>query len=749
MIRPISLMTFRQSAVWFCVFVLFGIGHAARDGQAAAKKRRAPKSATYYVSASGDDSNVGSIDQPFRTIAKAATVIRAGDTCLIRGGTYHEAVVIENIRGSRDKPITFKAYGDEEVTLDGSEAIAPKWTRHKGQIYKARLNKDIWQLFVNGKSASSARWPNANWDDGSMWEKATSMAWPQAENSLFGHHYNATLTELDFSMENGGIIVVNSGSFKTYKAFVTEHKAGSDNLVYDTYTARQHTLGFTTDRHGYFLEGKPGLLDAENEWFYEPKDSMLYYKPVGGANPNALEFRGKTQSYAFDVSSSSFVKIVGMNFFGTTVKFIDCSHVTVEDCSFLYPSYSKRMLRDISPMDVTKILVDDEFSPAYNTIRNCTFEYADGPALEMNGLGNLIENCYMHDIDYSCTYAGGFTLNMINSPELTFRRNTIHTTGTSEMFKAGVRNLIELNDLSRSGFLQNDGSMIQISVKQQDRSVTRYNWCHHTVKQGLRFDNSNYPGSPWGENGRMHHNVIWKTERTYFKGDRHFIHNNLGFDNTKNDLVIANRMAIQGRNFHTITQNNIAKALSGDINRPGFESPVPGIVDHNWSADEKGRTVRSQLRDPDNLDFRPRADSDLVDAGVVVEGFEGRFIGNAPDIGPYEYGDTNYWIPGRKSRQPSVPIPPNGSSKVKFDADLMWLGGYRALSHDVYFGTDKNAVAKAGPRSREYKGNQANNIFDPVSGDLDAGKVYYWRIDAVKQSGTVKGDVWLFTTGLE
>ena len=45
---------------------------------------------------------------------------------------------------------------------------------------------------------------------------------------------------------------------------------------------------------------------------------------------------------------------------------------------------------------------------------------------------------------------------MIDAPELVFRRNMVHTTGASETVKAGVRSLIELNDLSRSGYLQNN-----------------------------------------------------------------------------------------------------------------------------------------------------------------------------------------------------------------------------------------------------------------------------------------------------
>ncbi len=705
------------------------------------------QAATYYVATDGNDENPGTLNRPFRTIQKAADGAKAGDTCYIRGGRYHETVKIRSLKGGEGKPVVFAAYESESVTLDGSEAIRSKWTRHKGDIYKTKPPKAVWQLFADGKSMSSARWPNGNWNDGSLWDGEKSMAWPEKEKSEFGCHVNEGLKDLDFSLEDGGIIIVASGSFKTYKSFVTDHEAGSDNFAYDLEGVRQHTMGFTVDRHRYFLEGKLGLLDAEGEWFYEPRDSTLYFRPPGGLHPSKLDVRGKTQSYAFDVSDSSYLTIKGLNFFGTTFQFIDSLHITVEDCNLLYPSYSKRMLRDLGPMDVTKMLVAGEFSPAHNTIRNCVVEYADGPALEMNGVGNLIENCYMHDIDYSCTYKGGFTLNMIDAPELTFRRNTIHTTGPSELFKAGVRNLIELNDLSRSGFLQNDGSMIQVSVKQQPGSVTRYNWLHDSVKQGFRFDNSNKPNSPWGENGRAHHNVAWKVDRQFIKGDKHFVHNNLCFDCELNDLSISSDISIQGRNHDTITRNNIAAMLSGSRTKPAKDFPIPGHASHNWSGVEAKREVRTQLRDPDNLDFRPKAGSQLVDAGSTEVGIELEYLGKTPDIGPYEYGDRHYWIPGRQGPAASRPIPPDGNSGVKTDADLMWLAGYKAESHDLYFAASEAEVARSSKGGEAYRKTFTgkNNIFTP--GPLNPGATYFWRVDAVREGKTVKGEVWKFTAG--
>ena len=42
----------------------------------------------YYVATTGNDSNAGTIAEPFATWEKGASVLTAGDTLYIRGGTY-------------------------------------------------------------------------------------------------------------------------------------------------------------------------------------------------------------------------------------------------------------------------------------------------------------------------------------------------------------------------------------------------------------------------------------------------------------------------------------------------------------------------------------------------------------------------------------------------------------------------------------------------------------------------------------
>lgn len=84
----------------------------------------AANAATYYVATTGSDSNPGTITQPFLTIGKGVATITAGDTLLVRGGTYNEAVTIWNKYGSETAPISISSYEGETAVIDGTGTSA-------------------------------------------------------------------------------------------------------------------------------------------------------------------------------------------------------------------------------------------------------------------------------------------------------------------------------------------------------------------------------------------------------------------------------------------------------------------------------------------------------------------------------------------------------------------------------------------------------------------------------------------------
>ena len=79
---------------------------------------------------------------------------------------------------------------------------------------------------------------------------------------------------------------------------------------------------------------------------------------------------------------------------------------------------------------------------------------------------------------------------------------------------------------------------------------------------------------------------------------------------------------------------------------------------------------------------------------------------------------------------------------------VSWTAGSGAVDQDIYFGTDESAVTDADKQSPEYKGTISSSVNSYKPAALAANTQYYWRIDSVNLSGTTKGDVWTFKTGV-
>ncbi len=95
------------------------------------------------------------------------------------------------------------------------------------------------------------------------------------------------------------------------------------------------------------------------------------------------------------------------------------------------------------------------------------------------------------------------------------------------------------------------------------------------------------------------------------------------------------------------------------------------------------------------------------------------------------------------------PDPANEDGDAYRDTVLTWTPGQFAATHDVYFGTDPEAVSNAGrsePLGVLARQDQADSTYSP--GRLEFGQTYYWRIDEVNAPPTstvFKGVVWSFT----
>ncbi|MHC4626564.1 MAG: LamG domain-containing protein [Planctomycetota bacterium] len=111
---------------------------------------------------------------------------------------------------------------------------------------------------------------------------------------------------------------------------------------------------------------------------------------------------------------------------------------------------------------------------------------------------------------------------------------------------------------------------------------------------------------------------------------------------------------------------------------------------------------------------------------------------SAEEIGSLMAGDTNLAANPTPARHATVDIRDIGS--------LSWSQGETAASHDVYFGTDMDAVGNADSGSPQFQANQAGTSLSLADLVEFGGGDYYWRIDEVESDGTVvAGTLWKFT----
>lgn len=737
-----------------------------------------------YVSPQGSDSNDGSKANPFKTVQKAVSV--DAEQIKLLSGTYYEHVQIDNLKRTATNPLIISADEQGTVLFEGVKTFTYNWQPYadNNNIYVSDVPEDIWQLFVDGSMMLNARWPNADnpfedFDNSSWWDRYKS--WCKADGDYSGFEktdnttyrgwlrengaQNMAATGIDF---NGKVAVLNVNSMETYAGIIKNHTAGTNDFEYELHP---DVISGINDKvagvihknrvHAYFFfENGLDLLDVPGEWYYDKTAKKVYIYPPEGVDINSVEVRAKTQDYAFEVTNSEYVYLKGVNFFGTTVKFEEIKFSKIEDCNFMYASYSKRILDDIDEIEHTQMVMltkpdkDNPQSnpPTGNLFINNEVAFTDGMAFHMTrGIYDTIYNNYFHHIDISGTRGGSIGVDYRGGFYTAFIRNTFEKGGASAATKSANYPYNKLNRLSQWGYIQDDGVAFQVANGGQIGSISTQNWIHNSIKAGLRFDGPEDTDPMIRKvmiEGTFVRNVVWNNPLGYMvKGDHHRVYNNVAFNNSATGAKILGSTYHENGNTHTVTRNNVMEDMSGTRDGTQYTDPVPGIVDHNWLSNLLENNIKKVLRDPDNFDFRPKEGSELVDRGAEIPAenlpvtgtpipdFTTEFkVGDSVDMGAYEYGCTNYWIPGRMQPVASTPIPPNGTTTAMTDVDLMWLKAYKSTNNRVYFGESANNM--------EMVAEQANNIYNP--GDLNSSKEYFWRVDCFVNGEWKKGEVWSF-----
>ena len=688
----------------------------------------------------GDDTNDGDIDHPLETINECLERLNeAGDECQIREGRYMEILEISGLRGTSESPIIIRGYDNERPVLDGTIHLdTSNWVYQKDSgICSTPIGRPITALFLAEEMLTAARWPNALWSDktvfnNSFWGKfdgSSSRGEVVDAGGLAESGINAT----------GTMAILNIGSFMTFVSKVEHHSPGSPNFFYNDTFGDIH---FNPKICQYYLEAGLELLDSPGEWYYDQQSGVLHMIPPSGECPTS-HLRGRVVDYGIQVTNTTGLTIAGIKLFASNINaqsvdsetYID--EITLDSLEILHGSSSHRMLGSAAAPLVTNLRAKgrnkDLWYWVYGKVSviNCTFHGSDGQALNYEG-----ENVFIHNNLFSYNdWTGHGTQATLSGcgGGAEISQNTLWYNGAS----AGIRPLCANAKVTHnrvvgqcSGKIMNDGAGIQVQTKPQQGVSVSHNWVHDSPKIGIRFDSS--PGH-LGYNGYQGYNVIWNAGGAMAKGDNHTVANNLAIRSSSGDcslcVIYKIRHLPEIMNNNTVVVNNAATQADGGVNVEeggGARWPMAGaIIENNFS----NQSVKDQLYDPANQDFRP------LPGGALAEGED--------IIGPYPVDNEEnvYWIPGRRLYKTSNPVPADGATSTARDC-LMFLPAYKADHHDVYFGHDFEAVEDATEDDDVFQYSTATPDENMVYLNMERGQTYFWRVDAKIGETSTKGDIW-------
>jgi hypothetical protein len=641
---------------------------------------------TYYVSPAGDDANDGlSVDSPFRTIRRASSVMTAGGTCLIREGIYRETIR-PAFTGTPGAPITYEAYQGENVLVSAVEEL-DDWSHHSGSIYKAKMawsmgSTDRNQVFVDGAMMALARSPNIV----GPCPKDENERWYQGEDALFlnskcfldrqdeifpwlipalqsvgncGEPVAAFSEETSFpvcwdsyesaaqGMQNrerdffaGGIFLAYASPWWSVMGRIlssepTDVKAGRISVARKSGANTKSPKG-----KGGFICDLYGLLDSPGEWYWDSRDSMLYLWCPDGDDPGDHLVEAKSRVLVADLASRSNIRLRGLQGIGGSLTLENAEECVIDDCHFYYithmyllEDYERGSYTYGSPYDPSSGYKGIYISGRDNVFKNSTVAYSAGSGIILDGTDNEVRNCRIH----SCNYIGSYDSPIfiynnrfserkkasgeLNSTGQRILHNTLHGANRSliNFCTAGGSEhnpmKIQYNEFHTFCLNTFEGAAIYTYGGVGKGTECSHNWFHSfgPTKCGyIAFDVNH---AAW----RVHHNVCWDGRPLIDMTIRCNVCADTTVDTVYNNTIIDSSWGGQ----HWPREGRGRQFADGGIN-----TLYAGSDPEPW-----------KFADPANGHFWLTEGSPAIDAGEVIPGLVESYVGAAPDLGAYEYGE--------------------------------------------------------------------------------------------------------------
>lgn len=605
-------------------------------------------SKNYYVAISGKNSNSGTIQHPFRTIQFGVNHLKPGDRCIVREGVYREKVVFRK-SGKKDLPIRLVNYQNEQVTI-APALVTQKWKRWKKNIYRVPCSGKVLQLFIDGKPSMQASYPDIVEGDMNVKSWGDMQAFPDKTVLLKGLSKFSHLEGCHFlGLSNMGLVALNGE--------VVLHKGDLITLQNDAFYWDKAFISNYLGVGKGFMTGSLKFLDHEGEWFADGK--YLYFWPPNG-NPTNCEVTTRTHLNSLILDHQSFIKVKGIQLFGSNLSLKHSKNCVVKDASVQFPTPFfhfnngfERFGHESKEADKTIKWSGKgvEVSGSRNAIINCYIAHSWGDGLTISGNHNTFRNC----ISYDCNWMAIDCAPLHISGE---RHSVSHCTFSRSARSVLVNRKLEkskiiYNEIREGGLLCNDLGLTYCYDTDGKGTEIAYNWLHDNratfLGVGIYLDNTH-------KNFKVHHNVIWNC----------FIAMMIN-EPCENDIIAHN----------TFFQNKYSMSCwpprpTGNVNIKTYNNITDTDLKAAWHQDFHGSikdsnhvttNIYSILQNPTEKDFQLRANAYPIDKGINYYNSKSH-EGKAPDLGAYEYGKPK-WIPGANLKITNLLYEPSPDSEFE------------------------------------------------------------------------------------
>jgi hypothetical protein len=626
-----------------------------------------------YVAKNGSDTNDGSFEAPYQTIAKASTQAFPGDIVYIREGVYEET--LKSTRsGSPGNPITYMPYNGEKVVISAMEALNG-WTLDEGMVYKTQVSWDLGQqnFVMNGDTACDlARWPNNTDGDpftlNSLRNSGGSGSTVASDAYL---DYHAGIPDFDWSKGGSVFFYCDKAGWTAWKAFIkssTGIRVTFDLNKNPAWIRTEHPPG---DLGDFYLEGIREAIDYDNEWYFDPGSRTLYIQLPDGAEPGDGQISMRKRITAIDLLGKEYIVIKNIQVFGGSIR-VTGSHNHLYGVYSYYGNHTRGVVTGFSANSEAVLLTG-----SHNTMEKCEIAYGAATGVKFEGTNNRIINSSIHDFDYLGNYDA--PVNMRGGSYSKLIQNTIYRGGRDCVQMFNKNSELAYNDIYRSNLIADDCGLMY-TVGGPFNMTIHHNWLHDTRSRGSNYKAAGIYLDNNAEDFLVHHNVVWNTEWSSIQCNLDCkdldIFNNTFWDGS----AAMGAWHRDGTSFSNVkVYNNLAN-------------------DNQWEPQSDKQNNLTVYNDPfvdrSAKNFQLKPGSAPVDYGRVISGITGTHYGLAPDAGAYEQGGPTWkagidWDPllgPDVCSKPGVYLEKDGYVLIEAESAAKMGKGWTIVSDEVALG---------------------------------------------------------------